>query len=66
MRGKDSRVREDGVCEEPYLLKKATTLVEEELRNNAGITTVQSLQLLSVIYCCTYASDNKGWMDSGE
>jgi hypothetical protein len=60
-----SKEENRGPDDMPYLLNKATTLVEEELRDNAGITTVQSLQLLSVIYCCTYASDNKGWMDSG-
>jgi len=60
-----SREEQEGNTEEPYLLKKATTLVEEELRNNASITTVQALNLLSVIYCSIYASDNKGWMDSG-
>ncbi len=48
----------------PYLLRKATELVEDELENNAGITTVQGLQLLSAIHC-RRADDTKGWMESG-
>ncbi|KIW75344.1 hypothetical protein Z517_10085 [Fonsecaea pedrosoi CBS 271.37] len=52
-------------CEEPYLFRKATTLVEEELQNDASVTTVQALGLLSVI-CVSYSgSDVRGWMDSG-
>ncbi len=46
-----------------YLFKKAIVLLEEELEH-AGITTIQSLQLLSVIYCAQGA-DTKGWMESG-
>ena len=49
--------------EESYLIKKATVLLEEELEH-AGITTIQSLQLLSVIHCVRSA-DTKGWMESG-
>ncbi|KAI9878381.1 MAG: hypothetical protein M1830_001051 [Pleopsidium flavum] len=49
--------------EEPYLFRKATTLLEEELEH-AGITTIQALQLLSVIHCARSA-DTKGWMESG-
>lgn len=48
---------------ESYLFKKAIALVEEELEH-AGITTIQSLQLLGVIHCCQSA-DTKGWMESG-
>lgn len=48
----------------PYLLRKASELVEDELENNACITTVQGLQLLSAIYC-RRAADTKGWMESG-
>lgn len=49
---------------EPYLLEKAMILVEEELENNPGITTIQSLQLLSVCHCARGA-DTNGWMDTG-
>ncbi|KAL2354244.1 fungal-specific transcription factor domain-containing protein [Cryomyces antarcticus] len=49
---------------EPYLLKKAMILVEEELEQGPGITTIQALQLLSVCHCAR-ASDTKGWMDTG-
>lgn len=48
---------------EGYLFKKAMVLLEEELEH-AGITTIQSLQLLGVIHCCQSA-DTKGWMESG-
>lgn len=48
----------------PYLLRKASELVEDELENNAGITTIQGLQLLSAIYC-RRSADTKGWMESG-
>ncbi|OQV03677.1 Fungal specific transcription factor domain-containing protein [Cladophialophora immunda] len=51
--------------EEPYLFKKASTLVEEELRHDASVTTVQALALLSVLCCCYAGSDGRGWMDSG-
>ena len=47
----------------PYLLRKATALLEEEMEH-AGITTIQALQLLSVIHCARSA-DTKGWMESG-
>lgn len=50
---------------EPYLLRKAMILVEEELEQSAGITTIQALQLLSVCHCAR-ASDTKGWMESGK
>lgn len=49
---------------EPYLLKKAMILVEGELEQGPGITTIQALQLLSVCHCAR-GSDTKGWMDTG-
>ena len=48
----------------PYLLRKAIELTEDELENNAGITTIQALQLLSAIHC-RRSDDTKGWMESG-
>lgn len=48
---------------ESYLFKKATVLVEEELEH-ARITTIQALQLLSVIHC-SQSADTKGWIESG-
>jgi len=48
----------------PYFLKKATTALEEEFNHSPGITTIQTLQLLSVIYCIR-SSDTKGWIESG-
>ena len=55
---------EDPSGSKPYLLRKASELVEDELENNPGITTVQSLQLLSAIHC-RRSADTKGWMESG-
>lgn len=48
---------------EPYFLRKATSLIDEEL-NDAGITTVQCLQLLSLVHCCR-SDHTKGWLESG-
>lgn len=49
---------------EPYLVKKTMILVDEELDENAGLTTIQALHLLSVAHCCR-GNDQKGWMDAG-
>lgn len=57
--------KEDSTDDPPYLLKRAIDLTQEELDINPGITTIQSLQLLSVIHC-TRSADTKGWMESGE
>lgn len=48
---------------EPYFLRKATSLLEDEI-NDAGITTVQCLQLLSLVHCCR-SNHTKGWLESG-
>lgn len=49
--------------EEPFFVKTATALLEVELRK-PNITTVQSLLLLSVIYCAR-SGDTKGWLCAG-
>lgn len=49
--------------EQPYFVKRATELLEIELRR-PKITTVQSLQLLSVL-ACAKANDTKGWLYTG-
>jgi len=54
----------DDYPRKPFLLEMAQRLVEEELANNAGITTIQSLQILSKIYSCS-GEDSKGWMECG-
>lgn len=48
----------------PFLVRKCAMLLDAEL-NNPGITTLQSLQLLSEIYC-VICNDTKGWLDAGE
>lgn len=50
--------------EQPYLVKKATELLEHELKR-PQITTIQSLQLLSVLDCAK-SNDTKGWLYSGD
>lgn len=48
----------------PYLVRRCAALLDSEL-NNPGITTLQSLQLLSEIYC-VISNDTKGWLDAGK
>lgn len=48
----------------PYLLRKASELVELEVETDAGVTTIQSLQLLSSVHC-RRGADTKGWLESG-
>jgi len=55
---------EDPEGSKPYLLRKATELVEQEIENNVGVTTIQSLQLLSAVHC-RRGADTKGWLESG-
>ncbi|CAK7232073.1 hypothetical protein SEUCBS140593_008137 [Sporothrix eucalyptigena] len=55
---------EDEVNEDPPLLvRRCADLLDAEL-NQPGITTLQSLELLSEIYCVV-SNDTKGWMDAG-
>ena len=55
---------EDPEGSKPYLLRKATEMTEHELENNVGVTTIQSLQLLSSLHC-RRGADTKGWLESG-
>ncbi len=55
---------EDPEGSKPYLLRKATEMTEHEIENNVGVTTIQSLQLLSSLHC-RRGSDTKGYMESG-
>lgn len=55
---------EDPEGSKPYLLRKAAELVEHELDNKVGITTIQGLQLLSAVYS-RRGADTKGWLESG-
>jgi hypothetical protein len=55
---------EDPEGSKPYLLRKATDLTEHEIENNVGVTTIQSLQLLSAIHS-RRGADTKGWLESG-
>jgi hypothetical protein len=55
---------EDPEGSKPYLLRKASELVELEVENDAGVTTVQSLALLSAVHC-RRGADTKGWLESG-
>jgi hypothetical protein len=58
-------IAEDDTNEEPpFLVGKCARLLDSEL-NNPGITTLQSLQLLSEIYC-VISNDTKGWLDAGK
>lgn len=55
---------EDETNEDPPLLvRRSAALLDAEL-NQPGITTLQSLQLLSEIYC-VISNDTKGWLDAG-
>jgi hypothetical protein len=49
--------------EQPYFVRRATELLEQE-RKRPHITTVQSLQILSVLDCAR-SNDTKGWMFTG-
>ncbi|KAH0837374.1 hypothetical protein AYO21_09120 [Fonsecaea monophora] len=55
---------EDAEGSKPYLLRKATELAEQEIENKVGLTTIQSLQLLSAVYS-RRGQDTKGWLESG-
>lgn len=55
---------EDSDGSKPHLLRKAAELVEHELDNKVGITTIQGLQLLSCVYS-RRGADTKGWLESG-
>lgn len=49
--------------EPPYLVRKCVQLLQPEL-DRPGITTAQSLQLLSEMHCAI-SHDTKGWMYAG-
>ncbi len=56
---------EDEVNEDPPLLvRTCADLLDADL-NQPGITTLQSLELLSEIYCVVN-NDTKGWLDAGK
>ncbi|MCJ1303800.1 hypothetical protein MMC08_006611 [Hypocenomyce scalaris] len=55
---------EDPEGSKPYLLRKATDLTEHEIENKVGVTTIQSLQLLSAVHS-RRGADTKGWLESG-
>ena len=55
---------DDAEDDPPYLVRKCVQLLETEL-DNPGITTAQSLQLLSEMHCAI-SHDTKGWMYAGE
>lgn len=55
---------EDLEDEQPYLVRKANQLLEQELKR-PQITTIHSLLLLSVIDCAR-SHDTKGWLFTGE
>ncbi|KAI1609892.1 fungal-specific transcription factor domain-containing protein [Exophiala viscosa] len=55
---------EDPEGSKPFLLRKAAEMIEHEIENNVGLTTVQSLQLLSAVYS-RRGADTKGWLESG-
>ena len=50
-------------AEKPILTKQAENALEKELLN-PGLTTIQSLMLLSILDCCQ-SNDLRGWMRSG-
>ncbi|OAP57138.1 hypothetical protein AYL99_07875 [Fonsecaea erecta] len=54
---------DDETGEKPILTKQAEEALEEELLS-PGLTTIQSLMLLSIIDCCQ-SNDSRGWMRSG-
>jgi hypothetical protein len=47
----------------PFLVRQCVSLLDTEL-DNPGITTAQSLQLLSEMHCAI-SHDTKGWMYAG-
>ncbi|EXJ84557.1 hypothetical protein A1O3_05226 [Capronia epimyces CBS 606.96] len=55
---------EEDTGESPILMKQAEEALQEELLN-PGLTTVQSLMLLSILDCCQ-SNDSRGWMRSGQ
>lgn len=55
---------DDAEDDPPYLVRKCVQLLETEL-DNPGITTAQSLQLLSEMHCAI-SHDTKGWMYAGK
>lgn len=55
---------DDADDDPPYLVRKCVQLLETEL-DNPGITTAQSLQLLSEMHCAI-SHDTKGWMYAGQ
>lgn len=57
-------VDEDVDDEHPYFVRRATELLSKELKR-PQITTIQSLQLLSVIDCAR-SDDTKGWLFTGK
>ena len=54
---------EDAEDDPPYLVQKCVKLLDSEL-DTPGITTAQSLQLLSEMHCAI-SHDTKGWMYAG-
>ncbi|KAL2204800.1 hypothetical protein CC79DRAFT_1370615 [Sarocladium strictum] len=54
---------DDPEDEPPYLVRKCVQLLETEL-DRPGITTSQSLQLMSEMHCAI-SHDTKGWMYAG-
>ncbi len=54
---------DDAEDDAPYLVRKCTQLLDKEL-DTPGITTAQSLQLLSEMHCAI-SHDTKGWMYAG-
>ncbi|EXJ74618.1 uncharacterized protein A1O5_02915 [Cladophialophora psammophila CBS 110553] len=54
---------DDETGEKPILTRQAEEALEEELLN-PGLTTIQSLMLLSILDCCQ-SNDSSGWMRSG-
>lgn len=57
------KAADDHSEERPFLMREAEEALEAEL-SNPGITTVQSLMLLSIMDC-SESNDSKGWMRSG-
>ncbi|CAK7236489.1 hypothetical protein SBRCBS47491_009655 [Sporothrix bragantina] len=54
---------DDAEDDPPYLVRKCTVMLEQEL-DTPGITTAQALQLLSEMHCAI-SHDTKGWMYAG-
>jgi len=54
---------DDDTGERPPLLKQAENALEKELQN-PGLTTIQSLMILSIMDCCV-SNDSSGWLRSG-